>query len=369
MVYERIYRDVDGEHIPGKSRYVFVKNGSTYFLTNLTVYADALIDCRGLMTFDELRAQLASGMITTDPPDNGDASAHGLARWRFAQPHSWVDADMLVGELLDVVDKLNKRPDSVARCLQLIDRHLADQSEENRLAIRAAYFAIPAHLRRGMLGDMDRKDQPVRCLISDIGRPGLRASPDDMVVSESARLKAIAYFVERAGYAARAQQERPAFMYDDRQSPTVMLNQMPYARRWPEQPDVDALTPDYPAQVTAFGRSYPTITHAILALSTSDSEWHDRIAQADGPKAARKAAQGAPWQADWADRRLAVMATLLRQKFAQHPELAEILLATGDGRITYSELGDGYWTGVGYGANWFGRLLEVIRSELALARQ
>jgi len=369
MTYARIYRIVDGEHIPGKSRHVFINNGGTYFLTTLTVYADSLIDCWDLMSFDELKAKLGSGWITTQPPDNGEASAHGLARWRFAEPRSYLDAEMLVGELLDVVDKLNHRPDSSARCRQLIDRYLADRNEENRLAIRAAYFAIPEHRRRAMLGDMDRKDAPVKALISDVGQPGLGWNPSNRIVTEDDQQEAIAYFIQHAEHAARAEQDRPVSTYDDRQSPTVNLAQIPYARAWPAQPGIEALTPDYPAPITAFGHTYPTITHAILAQSTSDSERHDQIAQAEGTAAAREAAKDAPRRAHWAHRRLAVMTVLLREKFEQHPELAEILLATGDGRITYSAHDDSYWTSAGYGANWFGRLLEVIRSELMLARQ
>lgn len=367
MMPERIYRIVDGEQIPGKSRYVFVNNGGTYFLANLTVYADSIIDCWGLMSFEELKTKLASGSITTEPPENGEASAHDLARWRFAEPRSTVDADMLVSDLLDVVDRLNRRPDSAARCHQLIDQYLADRTEENRLAIREAYFAIPEHRRRSMLGDMDRKDAPVTALISDVGQPRLGWNPRNHIATAEDQREAITYFTERAAYAAKAKQERSVTSYDDRQSPTINLSQVPYAQGWPAEPDIDALTPDYPAEFTAFGYAYPSITHAILALSTSDSEWHDRITQAEGPAGARAAAKDAPRRADWSHRRLAVMAVLLRAKFAQHPDLAEILLATGDGRITYSAWDDSYWTSTG--ANWFGRLLEVVRSELLLDQQ
>jgi predicted NAD-dependent protein-ADP-ribosyltransferase YbiA (DUF1768 family) len=63
------------------------------------------------------------------------------------------------------------------------------------------------------------------------------------------------------------------------------------------------------------------------------------------------------------------MARLLRAKFSQHPHLAEILLATGDGRIEYTSFGSGYWNaGRGKRRNWMGRLLELIRSEIAAQR-
>jgi predicted NAD-dependent protein-ADP-ribosyltransferase YbiA (DUF1768 family) len=63
------------------------------------------------------------------------------------------------------------------------------------------------------------------------------------------------------------------------------------------------------------------------------------------------------------------MASLLRAKFDQHPGLAETLLTTGDGRIRYTGLDSSYWISKGDGGrNWIGRLLEVIRSELAAHR-
>jgi predicted NAD-dependent protein-ADP-ribosyltransferase YbiA (DUF1768 family) len=60
------------------------------------------------------------------------------------------------------------------------------------------------------------------------------------------------------------------------------------------------------------------------------------------------------------------MTRLLRAKFAQHPEMARTLLATGDARILCATLGSDYWTSSGQrSSNWIGRLLEVVRSELA----
>lgn len=65
--------------------------------------------------------------------------------------------------------------------------------------------------------------------------------------------------------------------------------------------------------------------------------------------------------------RPAVMAGLLRAKFTQHPELAQILLATGDATISYTGLSDSpYWRDIPdqRGRNWTGRLLELTHAEL-----
>lgn len=61
------------------------------------------------------------------------------------------------------------------------------------------------------------------------------------------------------------------------------------------------------------------------------------------------------------------MAMLLRAKYTQHPQMAQTLLASGDAHIVYVDF-DSYWSSAGERAsNWIGRLLEVIRSELAAA--
>jgi hypothetical protein len=47
-------------------------------------------------------------------------------------------------------------------------------------------------------------------------------------------------------------------------------------------------------------------------------------------------------------------------------EPGEAQLATSDARIIYTDLSSAYWVAGGrHGTNWIGRLLEVIRSELA----
>ncbi|MEU4216001.1 hypothetical protein [Actinoplanes sp. NPDC026623] len=60
------------------------------------------------------------------------------------------------------------------------------------------------------------------------------------------------------------------------------------------------------------------------------------------------------------------MTALLRAKYTQHTRIAERLRASGDARIVYVDFESAYWSANGaQGNNWIGRLLEVIRSELA----
>ena len=365
----RTFRQVDGEQVPGRSRYVFVHDGGTYFLTALTVYADGLVDCWGLMDFDELRTKLESGWITTEPRDGAEASIHDLAGWQFSRSRCYVNARMLMAELLDTVEQLNGRPTAAKRCMELIDRYLAEPTEANRLAVRAAYLAVPEHRRRRMLGDMDRKDAPVRWLISDVGQPPIGGRPHGRVVTPDDRQEAVAYLTDHAQRRARAGQERPAYLDDPRRAPTFVLREVPYAQRWPAPPGPAVLTWDYPAPVSASGRTYATLTHAVLALSAARGADHDRVAVAAGPEDARTVAADLVRRADWAERRLAVMAALLRTRLAEYPMAVRTLLDTGDGRVVYHpsylSAEDGFWTATG--ANWYGRLLEILRSEHAMS--
>ena len=60
------------------------------------------------------------------------------------------------------------------------------------------------------------------------------------------------------------------------------------------------------------------------------------------------------------------MGALLRAKFEQHPDLAEILLSTGDSVISYTGLSDSpFWRDAPgrRGRNWMSRLFQLTCSD------
>ncbi|TDD27287.1 NADAR family protein, partial [Actinomadura sp. KC06] len=135
----------------------------------------------------------------------------------------------------------------------------------------------------------------------------------------------------------------------------------------PERPDLFVLRNEFPAPLTHEGRTYPTVIHAYWALAAADRSDHDRIQEAATVREAHEFGGRCPLRPGWAVIRTAVMADLLRAKFTQHPDLAEILLSTGDARISYTSYSESpFWTDRGprEGRNWTGRLLELIRAEL-----
>jgi ribA/ribD-fused uncharacterized protein len=363
----RIFREADGERIEGVTRPVFIRNGGSYYLTDLEIYADGSIFCWEWVDLAGLQAKLAAGWVATSFEAGAQASVHHLASWRFDEPRSWMEPQWLLGEVADEIDKLNGRPDSTGRCLLALDRYLQSRLEEDRAALRAAYEAIPEHLRQYALGDMDSKDWPLRVLVAAVGgQVETYYEPGHELVTGEVHDEALDYFADRERQRVQWGQRTYADGPEGAASPTVRLKQVGYAKGWPDDPGVLALRNEYPAAITVDEVSYPTVVHAYWALAVADPATAEQIRTAARPHDAEQLAEQAAIRQDWPSVRIAAMARLLRAKFTQHPHLAEILLATGDGRIEYTSFGSGYWNaGRGNGRNWMGRLLELIRSEVA----
>ncbi|MFD8581304.1 NADAR family protein [Streptomyces californicus] len=367
MIGNRItHRTADGVRIPGTWRHAFIRNGGTFYLTDLVIYADGLIDCWGLATIDEFERKLRSGWVATGLREGAQASAHGLASWRFAEPRTWLTPELLLAEVRDAIDELNGRPDSTGRCLAAVDVFLADRTEENRAAARAAYLAVPETRRHYALGDMDRKDGPLQVLVAGPG--GVTDRQPDEPVSQATYDEAVSYFEERARLIAELPSRVPADGPAAPHAPAVHLPQT-YPRQGVDDPGKVALRSDYPAPIDIDGITYASVAHAYWALSVADSTARAAVAVADTAYAARESAAAATRREGWEDARGAVMTTLLRAKYAQHPDLADILLATDDATLIYDDADSTFWgDNAGRGRNWGGRLLELVRSELHAKR-
>ena len=122
----------------------------------------------------------------------------------------------------------------------------------------------------------------------------------------------------------------------------------------------------YPAPVSAFGIAFPTVEHAYQASKTENREQQLAILACSTPGKAKRAGRYVDRVPDFEARKPDVMLGLLRQKFDNHPDLREKLLATGDEElIEGNDWDDTYW-GVcdGEGENHLGRLLMQVRTEI-----
>lgn len=130
----------------------------------------------------------------------------------------------------------------------------------------------------------------------------------------------------------------------------------------------------WPSEISAGGTTYPTVEHAYQAAKLNDPELKARIARTRSGREAKHFAYAKQddWRPDWDACRVAVMEALVRQKFEEHPDLADAL-ARIDGIIQEGNYhGDAFW-GVdfrtGKGENHLGKILMRIRDEIASCRQ
>ncbi|MEU5536674.1 NADAR family protein [Streptomyces sp. NPDC020362] len=357
---------MDGQRIDGVWCHVWRRNlRHAYDVDDLFVYADGAILCERLTDLAGLEGWLASGLVTvTDPA--APPPEEQPRTWHSRSGGALTPANFLL-EVADRIEELSGRPTAAQRCHEAVERFRKEPGEATRALLRDAYLAIPAHLRIFVLGDMDLQDRPLRMLLTDLGE---RVDGDGPVATAEMHAWALEYFRKQDEGAADAQEKRAAPHADDPAGaarPPVVLCEVVYPQGPPAEPGLFVLRNDHPAPVRFAGDVHPTVLHGYWALSAADEADRDRIRNAPTAREARELAGPAERRADWPDVRLAVMAGLLRAKFAQHPGLAEVLLATGDATISYTGSSDSpYWTD-GWderGRNWVGRLLELVRSEL-----
>jgi ribA/ribD-fused uncharacterized protein len=113
--------------------------------------------------------------------------------------------------------------------------------------------------------------------------------------------------------------------------------------------------PEYRAAIRAI--KTPGAAKRLASLPTSNGRtsaksWFIKNAQAPRP--------------DWDDIKLDVMRRADLAKFAQHRNLAELLLSTGDAELVEASPSEPFW-GIGpdgRGLNWAGRILMEVRQRL-----
>lgn len=139
----------------------------------------------------------------------------------------------------------------------------------------------------------------------------------------------------------------------------------------------------HPSPIVLDGETWPTVEHYYQTQRSDDPAYRQAIREAATPGLAK---QMAAWpdanrksarrswflknnafpRADWSEVKLDLMRKADRAKYTQNPELAELLLATGDAELVEDSPSEPFWgTGPdGQGLNWAGRVLMEIREEL-----
>jgi N-glycosidase YbiA len=122
----------------------------------------------------------------------------------------------------------------------------------------------------------------------------------------------------------------------------------------------------YPIELD--GLRWPTVEHYFQAQKFAGTPHVEAIRQAPSPTVAARMgrSRARPLRPDWALVKDEIMLRAVRAKFAQHADLAALLLSTGDALIVERSRRDRYWgAGAdGSGANNLGLILMTVRAEL-----
>lgn len=165
----------EGKRVDGSWRPIIIHN-MNWYLTDLKVYADGLIDCWGLCSLAEFKAKVASGWVASSVPDGARVSNLELGSFEVRNV-DLLPGDLLVAAVADEIAELAGRPTTSDRCRVALEALLANPRDERlRTALREAYFAVPEHLRM-FLGDMDTRDHYIRILMTPDVSQGVAGDP------------------------------------------------------------------------------------------------------------------------------------------------------------------------------------------------
>ena len=124
----------------------------------------------------------------------------------------------------------------------------------------------------------------------------------------------------------------------------------------------------YRATIRVGGKNWATTEHYFQAQKFAGTEYEGRVRQAKTPGEAASLGRRRdfPLRRDWEKVKEDIMFKALRAKFAQHADLAEILVGTDDAELVEHTERDSYWGdgGDGSGRNRLGVLLMQVRDEL-----
>lgn len=160
-----IYRKEGEQIVFGKSILAIICNGGLHAVENLGIYQDGMIDCWGLITFDEFQEKIKSGWIKTSVVAEKDIYILPLGKVRGGIFYPGVKEVELIKEVKDVIEELNGRPTTSEICIEVFAVYMKDESVENKEKLKTAYENIPEHQRKDVLGDDDLDDMPIRIVL------------------------------------------------------------------------------------------------------------------------------------------------------------------------------------------------------------
>jgi ribA/ribD-fused uncharacterized protein len=116
------------------------------------------------------------------------------------------------------------------------------------------------------------------------------------------------------------------------------------------------------------GKRWPTSEHYFQAQKFAGTEHEEEVRLAKTAKQAAELGRSRklPLRPDWEEVKDGIMREAVLAKFAQHLEIRQILLSTGEATLVEHTAKDAYWGdgGDGSGKNRLGEILMSVRDQL-----
>ena len=106
--------------------------------------------------------------------------------------------------------------------------------------------------------------------------------------------------------------------------------------------------------------------HAYQAAKLKNPEKMKTFAKLSSPKDAKIAGGLIPCREDWDDVKYTIMYEVVKAKFSQNKDIADLLIGTGDAYLEETNTWYDTTWGVcdGKGLNWLGKILMQVRDEI-----
>ena len=162
----------EGDEIAGAELPVLEVVSDGYRLYRWLIYADGLSQlgyANELRPLEAVAEMFEQKKLVLSVPEGAWVTLDGLGRFQAGEGYWSTKPAERLREAADILDQLNGRPGAIQRCIEAHQAYRSDPSRDRRKTLRAAYAAVPEHLRR-FCGDMDSKDGPIRSILARFQR-------------------------------------------------------------------------------------------------------------------------------------------------------------------------------------------------------
>lgn len=156
-----IYRLDNDKLILGVALKAYIHN-LYFYIADIKVYADGLIDCWGLVNLEQFKEKAREGWVVTQIPDSAEVEYDDIASMTVSRVESHIELDEFVKEVEDAINALNGETTASQKCREAFTDYTNDPSWANKAKLSEAYYAVPKHNRVYILGDMDYKDARIK---------------------------------------------------------------------------------------------------------------------------------------------------------------------------------------------------------------